>query len=486
MFKRLLLLAAVFLLPVTLTQAAFVPESLSNGRMDVMRQFAARCDGSTNDTAAIQLAINTAAGRGDVYVPAGVTCMTGNLSVPSNSHITVDGTLKLLPATNADLFTLATSATSIVFDGTGTLDGNTSAQTGGTSGGIEDTGTPSDIWVRGLTIQNFRNWPVNLTNVSHAWMSHLRLLNSGNSVEYAIASSDCWASHLYISGIADEGFAFYGGPHDCGIVDSEIVNSTGSGISILNDSGQLAADSHILIANIIATGNHYGAVEVNTGSGATAQHTHIMINHVIGYGNNQGNIGGYGGLFIANAADVQINGGIFHNDGTGANGAQGIQLASNDTNIVINNPTIFDEGHGSTNGVGINFNGATNVTLNGGHIYDDQGVKTMAFDLNGSIGTGSAIYSPQLGPTLGAANNSTPSSDTIEVGVLVPGGPFTFRQPPQLPQIVVSGLPGCNSVWEGAQYMATDVTTVTSNAIPIGGGTHKWPVVCDGTSWLME
>src|SRR4051812_39504150 len=67
----------------------------------------AKCDGTTDDTAAIQAAVNS--GAKEVHAPGG-TCFTGTITVPSNIVIVGTGpnstVFKLKKSTNGDLFSV--------------------------------------------------------------------------------------------------------------------------------------------------------------------------------------------------------------------------------------------------------------------------------------------------------------------------------------------------------------------------------------------
>jgi hypothetical protein len=130
----------------------------------------------------------------EVYVPnTGAACAVGNLQIPSSTVLVVDGTMILASGANAMMPQLANSASTVLIVGVGTLDGNRANQTG-ISAGVSNAGSPTNVTVRGLTLGNRENWPVNLTNASHAWLSRPKMTNSGNTPEFAIASSDCPAS----------------------------------------------------------------------------------------------------------------------------------------------------------------------------------------------------------------------------------------------------------------------------------------------------
>lgn len=65
-------------------------------------------------------------------------------------------------------------------------------------------------------------------------------------------------------------------------------------------------------------------------------------------------------------------------------------------------------------------------------------------------------------------------------------GMVTMGNIMQLAGFTVSALPTCNSTTKGSMAHATDVTAVTYNTAPTGGGSLDTPVYCDGTGWKMH
>lgn len=375
----------------------------------------AKCDGSTSDTTAVQNALNAAAGRARVYVPnTGNTCMVGSLSIPSNSYFIIDGSMKLIAGSNNHMLALIPGGHNITIEGAGKLDGNGSLQTG-TNGSacISDTGGSSYIWVKGLTITNCKHWPVNL-RVNHGWMSHLVLTNSGNSVEFTLDATDCWADHLYISGIRDYNFAFYGGVSNCGISDSYSVASTISGIVALSDAAQPGKPHDILIHNNIVIGNNGHGIELADNGGSGAPYNINITNNRI-TGNGTGNVGGNSGIKVSFGDYIIINGNNISKDGNGDAAVYGISIDVSRLTVVSDN-LIGNEGQGGTNGIGIHITtGGNNVSFINNRTYDDQLTKTMAYSVNGSAGVafkflGNDFTNSTIGqPTF----NITPADDTL-------------------------------------------------------------------------
>jgi len=99
-----------------------------------VRMFGAVCDGSTDDTDAIQDALDSVAW---VEIPPGATCITSGNTIGSNQTLVVNGTLKLKASSPTGTKMLANDDqvggnTNIKIIGSGTLDGNKANQSGTT------------------------------------------------------------------------------------------------------------------------------------------------------------------------------------------------------------------------------------------------------------------------------------------------------------------------------------------------------------------
>jgi hypothetical protein len=391
----------------------------------------AKCNGTGNDTSVFQNAVNSLAGVSVVYVPPGATCLVSSIYVLSNSIIQIDGTVKLLNGQNSAVFTVANGASNVAFIGFGTIDGNRANQTATGSGGagINSGSSASNVLVRDLTIQNTYNWPLNFVGINGGLVSNVKMVNGGNSVEFAVGSTNCWMVNSSINGINDGAFSFYGGVTYSGLVNSSITGSTvSSGVGVYNDTAQPAASHDILISGNTVFANQTQGINVTTAGTATAQNYNVRIVNNNVYGNDIGATQ-IGAVLISNAHNVLLSGNQIHNNGNSALTSAGIKLDNTDTNIAIIGNAIFDEGQGGTLGVGINFsNGPVNVTVIGNKIYDDQTTKTMAYAMNATIGSGAQIYDNAVGPTIGTPMNATMAGDTDFIGPLTNGGPITVQQ----------------------------------------------------------
>jgi len=145
-----------------------------------VRDFGATGNGTTNDTVAVQNAINACTGTGGSVLLTNGTYLTGTLYLQSSMTFFIDTSANLKsslngddlpkqnpPTTNNQLLNCrrallyAVSVTNLIIDGGGTIDGSgTTGQTGGvswTTGSLKEAERPMTIWAVAsdhLTIQN--------------------------------------------------------------------------------------------------------------------------------------------------------------------------------------------------------------------------------------------------------------------------------------------------------------------------------------------
>jgi hypothetical protein len=251
------------------------------------------CNSIADDTSVLQTAITNAAG-GHLTINAGSgPCMVSGLSIPSNTWVTVNATLKFLPglsgALNFDgtrniLNVYGASSVSrnvnVIIDGTGVLDGNRTAQNfssfmAGIGSLFADNlmiirpTTAIAVW--GLTVVNTQNSPINVVATNGSVIQDVTASDSGNPVEFANDTSNCSADGLHIFNIdppgvtSEAGFAFYGGPHSCALRNSIISTST-FGVLVFNDACQGLPSHDIVVENVeVYSINSVGAgLYVNT------------------------------------------------------------------------------------------------------------------------------------------------------------------------------------------------------------------------------
>ena len=372
------------------------------------------CDGHTDMTKTIQSEINNSVGNQFILPASSGACIVTGLNIPSNSHITINGQLILAANANNSVITINRN-NNIIIDGSGIIDGNRNQNPPCTAplgcAGV-NAYNATNITVGGtsgtLTIQNAKMWPVNIVLTNGSVMQNLRLLNSGNSVEFAMGTHNCLATNITISGIDDEGFAFYGGVYDCTIQNSDISNSL-DGVSILNDGDQSEEVHDVNIINVESHDNNASGIGIDQGIGGNGRnHRNIKISNCNLHGNNRSN--SFPGVGIRNISgnNVQISQVHIHDDNgsTITNGLVSSEIYQSPTvnGSVIDNVTIDNV----RNGNGIWIDRASNITVTNTHSSQSS---SLVYGITGTPGPGFGQYCNKFEKTSVAPiffNNSTP------------------------------------------------------------------------------
>ena len=93
-----------------------------------VKDFGATGDGSTNDSTAIQAAINAAAGSSKVFIPKGTYRVNKTIEIPSNSHIIGEGkatVIKMMDSVGRDTTLMRTGKRAVTITGTYAQSGTT-------------------------------------------------------------------------------------------------------------------------------------------------------------------------------------------------------------------------------------------------------------------------------------------------------------------------------------------------------------------------
>lgn len=382
----------------------------------------AKGDGATDDTTAIQNTLNSFAGKAIVLIPnTGSAFMVNGLYPPSNTDLIINGTLKLRPSQTAAPVNLS-SVNNVYIHGFGVIDGNGAAQ----------TATIASVYVyqanylvfEGVTIQNAKAWNLNVVASNHVRVNRVYLLGGVNANEFAQACDDCEITHSLIDGVSnDGGFVFYGGVTNSRIIGCIVRNlPVATGIAVYNDAAQLAACSHITIANNICYNIGDGGISVNRDTTATAIHTNIIIIGNRCYANNTAKVQ-YADIWVSTGAAVVVSGNLLGGSGSSTVPFWGVFVGNNSAMVSVTGNTIYDEGQGGTAGSGIYIQAAPDVLVSGNVIGDNQATKSMQSAISGNAGPRNVIGANEFGQFIGAANQLVMAADTIVLtgSLVVPG-----------------------------------------------------------------
>jgi hypothetical protein len=121
---------------------------------------------------------------------------------------------------------------------------------------------------------------------------------------------------------------------------------------------------------------------------------------------------------------------------------------------------------------GAGYTGAPSVTF---------GTSSCCTSATGTSSVGSGGFAVTAGGVQGI--NVTASATTLSAAS---GKPVNTTSPFQLPSYIVSTLPACSSVYEGALAYVTDASSPTYNGSLTGSSTGIVPVFCNGTAWTSH
>ncbi len=310
--------------------------------------FGAKCDGLTNDTAAIQAAMNAAAvvKVSLTIAPRNATCRANDLYYKTGVRLGIDGTLKSFGNSTTPLSNYSSAfggpiESDVVIEGDGVIDNQMTARgVAHPVACIYSHGPVQDFTLRGVTLKGCGNSPVNIVGGSntpgagaaHVYLSYVKILGTGNNNanQFAEGCDDCWVDHIRIDNLTNDFlWAFYGNVTNSGITNS-YINGHGNpgtmGIGVLSDAGQPAPSSNILIEGNEITGVDGCAVWVQGTSTATSgqslKQKNIRIIGNDGHGNNTGRHPNWGGECILDGSTIASASNIWHDDGVAnANGS---------------------------------------------------------------------------------------------------------------------------------------------------------------------
>lgn len=120
------------------------------------------------------------------------------------------------------------------------------------------------------------------------------------------------------------------------------------------------------------------------------------------------------------------------------------------------------------------------ITTGAQNIEIGYSVQVPSATASGQLSIGNFIYGTGLTGT-----GSSVSPGSIGIGVTNPHTTLEVAGPIQADPTTFAGLPSCASTTEGAHRAVTDSTTATWGATVAGGGSNHILAYCDGTNWTV-
>ena len=374
-------------------------------------------DGFANDTVAVQAAITASNGLPVVF-NAGKTFLCTTLTVSSNDHLIINGTIKSFASIGNNPLITGSTISNVRIEGSGVVDGNKASV-----GAVNSTGiylvNATNCRVQDITIQNC--YLENNPGIDGAglWIEG----GSNNSANNVISDNhrgngfvfgnltdsftqECRSSNnVFGSGIAHtrglraksindfaENNAFSNITINC--EESQIISPTSrgsgySGINIGHDSAASDASRTLLVGGVTENNNFEG-ISVAGSSDVTIIGTYVNNN-----GANSGANDRYGVRTLSGCERLHLiglkvtaskNSGIYLQSGSGhriescksyANDRTGMLLTVTEANVsdceVFNNNQL-----GGVNRAGIQLSSG-NVSVTDSNIYDSQGSPTQSY-----------------------------------------------------------------------------------------------------------
>lgn len=330
-----------------------------------VKNYGATGDGTTDNTAAVQDAVNAAVAGGlPLQIPAGTYLISSDIELGDNIRIWGHGTLKAADGTNIQMLFVPTSssASNIVVDGIG-FDGNNANTTGGN--GINFSNV-TDFEIINCSFTGCYNNAIIVNDDCFRFTIRGNQINhAGSQGNYAIA----------LSGDNNNG----GGKacRDFVITNNVIKDAPGSGINA-SEARRGVISNNAIYNSVLPHDTGYGGVRVTNGG----EFVTITGNTIDGFSR---------GIFLAEASDCSVVGNTINNCDS-----QGILLAadaiSSDRNIVvanrISNPAIGGNS-GATAGIQVSNSNDNMIAFN---VVTDTGSNMTQGILESGTSTGNTFF----------------------------------------------------------------------------------------------
>jgi hypothetical protein len=359
----------------------------------------AKGDGVTDDTVALQNIITSHEGK-IIIIPYtnSFYLLSAQLDLPSNTHLIIDGTIKLANGANCHMLNLGTG-TNFTIEGMGILDGNMVNQTNPldnakgaiVSGNVLTYGGAgaSNIRIRNITIQNVQYWPFNLVNSNDIIIENVKAITFVSSANVSKCHDFEIKGCLIEGSTIDMGLVAYGGCYNGKIHDNTSTGNHDVGINIFDDIYSAGVCHDIEVYNNFTNTNGNVGIGIQSNDNGS-QHYNIKIHDNISKNDNlvgpTGN--GFGTLTYSKDCEIYNNTIVEHNGI--------VALLLNGERINAHDNTIINCGHTTSNGWALGLGG--DGTKGGAYwvsnnkVIDNQIIPTTKYPL-ALIGADGTVYS---------------------------------------------------------------------------------------------
>lgn len=500
--------------------------------------FGAMCDGLTDDTSAIQAAINTAAsGPTTLYIPQG-TCLVSTLSLPNNTHIAGQGAglsiirQKTAAGIHNGQILNSTSTANIILEQF-TLDGNASGQTNTNIQGLNIIGVSgvlinkmdftgivaapifgrdwTNLTVQASSFENYGSGSSTFPNTAAIQMDYVNATTPSSNIKITNNTIDGSATHVggiklngdsthTISYINVEGNYITTGDAPVGenTLAVELYSNVGFGFF------------HFVIANNIIRGESSNSpLSLSTAGafgisacGAGGQFGTISHNTLRWLGTYSIELCGSNMTISGNVVD---SGALSIINNTFSISAQALFSNITFTGNTIYNPVglVSSSVVGSSEGLRLytqDGGGLQNITVSGNSIQylnttpDSNFNSGFHFQCNGSSGTitdvlfdGNIIHGPGSGTTTNGVKLEQDGTCPI-TGTLISSNTFdswgsgVFQSGDVLTRLIGNIYVGNGVSYGGAQ----DLSTVVLDPIPAANAVTAWPTLSPTTNHVLN
>jgi parallel beta-helix repeat protein len=306
----------------TMTGALTAPIKDKAGQVYNVKAYGAVGNGTTDDTAAIQSAINAAssAGGGTVFLPPATYIAHPDVGIIMASNVKLIGvgnsSIIKIPDSyniNGDLLQVTNCNGSEVRDIL--LEGNKSHQSGG---GVTPYGlflsTSTNCLIRGVTAQNFTGDGIQVYNSDNCQVTECYGLSNGyHGIETERCRGCIIKGNFFLSNTLHGIFISPGEVGGTGSIGNTYVGNVcelngqyGIGGGISNIGSDHLSTNNIIVGNIVRSNSQYG-IQMYKCDGFTIMGNDIAYN-------------GYFGIYIFQGAYHQIIGNNLHNNSQASNG----------------------------------------------------------------------------------------------------------------------------------------------------------------------